>query len=287
MQPKDQILDVYGSFAQESGGWIAIGDLIQLLAVLDVDALSVRSAASRMKRRGLLVADKREGVAGYGISSQAGEILHDGRARIFGGEAELSKSEVGQTVAGGVLAGRAGAEANQSGWIVVLFSVPETERQKRYLIRSRLERLGFGQGPASSWFAPAGVLAETERMLVRQGLSEYVTIWRGELAGFASIADLVASSWDLGEIGDRYRGYLRIYEPLEQEWTRSNGQDSEAFAVYIRQNALWRELPYLDPGLPPSVTPPHWPGREARTLFGRFENLLRPQAARFFHSIAG
>ncbi len=268
MQPKDQILDVYGSFTQEIGGWIAIGDLIQLLAVLDVDAQSVRSAASRMKRRGLLVADKRDGVAGYGLSSQAGEILHHGRARIFGGEAETGR-------------------ADQSDWIVVLFSVPETQRQKRYLIRSRLERLGFGQGPASSWFAPAGVLAETERMLVRQGLSEYVTIWRGELVGFAPIGDLVASSWDLDGIGDRYREYLRTYEPLEQEWIRSKGQDSEAFAVYIRQNALWRELPYLDPGLPPSVTPPHWPGLEARALFGRFENLLRPQAARFFHSIAG
>ena len=273
MQPKDRILDVYGSFAQEGGGWLAIGDLIQLLAVLDVDAQSVRSAASRMKRRGLLVAEKRDGVAGYALSSRADEILHDGRTRIFGMAESTTESVV--------------ANEAESGWIIVLFSVPEAERQKRYLIRSRLERLGFGQGPASSWLAPAGILAETERMLMRQGLIEYVTIWRGELMGFSSIQDLAASSWELGEIQARYDVYLETYEPLEQRWLESPGQDGEAFGVYIQQNAVWRELPYLDPGLPASVTPADWPGIEARALFARFEKLLRPQAARFFHSIAG
>ncbi len=273
MQPKDRILDVYGSFAQEGGGWLAIGDLIQLLAVLDVDAQSARSAASRMKRSGLLVAEKRDGVAGYALSQRADEILRDGRTRIFG---------MAESVDEGIADEEAG-----SGWVVVLFSVPEAERQKRYLIRSRLERLGFGQGPASSWFAPAAVLAETERMLMRQGLSEYVTIWRGDLMGFSSIKELVASSWDLDEIQARYDDYLGTYERLEQQWLEAPGQDSEAFGVYIQQNAVWRELPYLDPGLPASVTPVDWPGAEARSLFARFEKLLRSQAARFFHSIAG
>ena len=273
MQPKDRILDVYGSFAQEGGGWLAIGDLIQLLAVLGVDAQSVRSAASRMKRRGLLDAEKRDGVAGYALSVRADEILRDGRTRIFGSDKSTAESVVDE-------------EAG-SGWIVVLFSVPEAERQKRYLIRSRLEQLGFGQGPASSWLAPAGVLPETERMLLRQGLSEYVSIWRGELMGFSSIQDLVASAWNLDDIRARYDDYLGTYRPLEQQWLATAGQDSGAFGVYIQQNAVWRELPYLDPGLPASVTPVGWPGSDARALFVRFEKLLRPQAARFFHSIAG
>lgn len=275
MQPKDRILDVYGSFAQERGGWLAIGDLIQLVAVLDVDAQSVRSAASRMKRSGLLVADKRDGVAGYALSSGADEILADGRTRIFG---------LGGPAAGQQEEDQSGAE---SGWIVVLFSVPETERQKRYLIRSRLERLGFGQGPASSWLAPAGILAETERMLVREGLADYVTTWRGELMGFASIGDLAASSWDLEKIQSRYDDYLCSYGPLERQWLETPGQDSEAFGTYIQQNAVWRELSYLDPGLPASVTPADWPGSEARALFARFEDVLRPQATLFFRSIAG
>lgn len=263
MQPKDRILDVYGSFGREIGGWLAISDLIKLLSHVDVDAQAVRSAASRMKRKGLLVSEKKQGSAGYALSATATEILEDGSERIY----------------------RKVGSGSESPWVIALFSVPETERRKRYLIRSRLERLGFGQGPATSWFAPVGVLPETERMLARTGLNQYVTIWQGEYAGFADFDELVASSWDLDGIRSRYDEYLATFRPLAETWSDENQGDAEAFAVYMQQIALWRALPYLDPGLPTSVMPQDWPGEEARALFVRFEQALRPQAMRFFISV--
>lgn len=265
MQPKDRILDVYGSFGREIGGWLAISDLIELLALVDVDQQAVRSAASRMKRKGLLVSEKRDNQAGYGLSPKANEILEDGNGRIF--------RKVGTD--------------SDTAWVVALFSVPETERRKRYLIRSRLERLGFGLGPAGSWFAPASVLAETERMLRRTDLVEYVTIWQGDYAGFSDFKGLVAESWDLDEIRSRYDDYLSVFGPLAQSWGEEPRDDTAAFAAYMKQIALWRVLPYLDPGLPTSVMPPDWPGDQARHLFVEFEQVLRPQAMRFFISVIG
>ncbi len=278
MQPKDRILDVYGSFAREIGGWLAIGVLIKLLATVEVDAQAVRSAASRMKRNGLLVSEKRDGLAGYALSSSATEILRDGSTRIFGpdtGPALRALSKPGQETDA------------KTDWVIVLFSVPEIERRKRYLIRSRLERLGFGQGPATSWFAPVEVLAETERMLARTGLSDYVTIWQGQHIGFTNLESLVASSWNLEMIRARYDQYLVTFEPLARAWGECEREDGEAFAAYIRQNSVWRELPYLDPGLPASVVPKDWPGQQARALFVEFERELRPAAKRYFDSIVG
>lgn len=265
MQPKDRILDVYGSFGREIGGWLAIGDLIKLLANVDLDAQAVRSAASRMKRKGLLMAEKRDGCAGYVLSTSATEILEDGAERIYRGV-------------------RAGSDAP---WVVALFSVPEAERRKRYLIRSRLERLGFGQGPATSWVAPASVLPETERMLHRTGLSQYVTIWQGDYVGFADFAQLVADSWDLEEIRTRYEEYLATFKPVAETWGSESREDQEAFTLYLDQMALWRVLPYLDPGLPSSVMPDSWPGATARELFVQFEGELRPQAMQYFRSVVG
>lgn len=260
MQPKDRILDVYGSFGRTSGGWIAIGDLIKLLECVDLDAQAVRSAASRMKRKGLLLAQKRDGVAGYALSESATEILADGHERIF----------------------RSVEPTQDQPWVVALFSVPEAERRKRYLIRSRLERLGFGQGPASSWFAPAAVLPETLRMLERTGLGVYVTIWQGGYVGSADFDQLVARSWDLAAIRGSYDEYLTRFRPVADAWGEQELDDSGAFALYVRQIAHWRTLPYLDPGLPPHVLPLDWPGAEARALFLQLEGLLQAQAGRFF-----
>lgn len=263
MQPKDYILDVYGAFARNVGGWVAIGDLISLLGHLDIEEQAVRSSASRMKRNNLLEAERVNGVAGYSLTAEAQEILLDGDRRIF---RQL--------------------DGEMTSWIIALFSVPESERQDRYLVRSRLARLGFGQGPASSWFAPAGILSDTERMLQRSGLDAYVTLWRGEYIGFADTRELVADAWDLDLIRDRYVDYLDAFKQVEKKWNRRTFDDRAAFVDYIRNLTTWRPLPYLDPGLPPEVTSKNWPGPEARELFLRIETLLRPQANRFFISVA-
>ena len=265
MQPKDFILDVYGAFARNIGGWVAIGDLISLLSYLEIEEQAVRSSASRMKRNDLLMAERIDGAAGYSLTKTAQEILQDGDRRIF----------------------RDIEDDFASSWIVALFSVPESERQDRYLVRSRLARLGFGQGPASSWFAPAAIQTDTERMLRRTGLDAYVTLWRGDYIGFGNIRDLVEQAWDLEEIQERYQEYLDAFEPIEKKWASDTFDDRTAFVDYVRNLTVWRPLPYLDPGLSSAVTSDAWPGTDARRLFLRLEALLRPQANRFFLSVAG
>ncbi len=263
MQPKDYILDVYGAFARNVGGWVAIGDLITLLSHLDVEEQAVRSSASRMKRNNLLEPERLNGFAGYSLTAEAREILLDGDRRIF-----------------------RQVDGDSASWIIALFSVPESERQDRYLVRSRLARLGFGQGPASSWFAPASILSDTERMLKRTGLDIYVSLWKGEYIGLGGTRELVASAWDLDRIRDKYIDYLNAFKHVETKWARQTFDDRTAFIDYINNLTTWRPLPYLDPGLPPDVTAKDWPGPEARELFLRIETLLRPHANRFFISVA-
>ncbi len=53
-RPKSLILDIYGRYSAQFRGWIAVSDLIELMGLLDVDEQAVRSAVSRMTRRGLL-----------------------------------------------------------------------------------------------------------------------------------------------------------------------------------------------------------------------------------------
>ena len=77
-RPRELILTFYGLYREVIRGWISIAHLIRLMAEVDVDAPAVRSAVSRLKRRGLIEARVRSpGAAGYSLS--AGRAAPAGR----------------------------------------------------------------------------------------------------------------------------------------------------------------------------------------------------------------
>ncbi|MXW95104.1 MAG: PaaX family transcriptional regulator [Acidimicrobiaceae bacterium] len=263
--PKDRILDTYGLFARDYGGWIAVSGLIALMRELGLDAQSVRSAASRMKRSGLLVSERVDGKAGYALSAHGNEILEAGDQRIFAG----------------------GARLHDASWLVVLFSIPESEREKRYFIRSRLARLGFAPGPATSWIAPAALLEEARTMLERSGLAGYVTFFEGELRAEGSDSHIASSAWNLDGINKLYEEYLAVHRPIADAWGAAPDSDRDAFVHHMNNVSSWRPLPYADPGLPRSATPPGWLADEARAVFMKLNRQLRPGAHRFYLATVG
>ncbi|HET8640398.1 MAG TPA: PaaX family transcriptional regulator C-terminal domain-containing protein [Pseudonocardiaceae bacterium] len=237
--PRPLIVSIYGLYARDGGGWLSVSLVIRLLAELGVDEPAVRSAISRLKRRGLLVASRRDGVAGYALSDEAREILAEGDAHIFDPQ----------------------PAALADGWLLVIFSVPETERAKRHTLRSRLSALGFGAAAPGVWVAPAHRHDLTVITLRRLGLESYVDLFRADYLAFTDIARAVEEWWDLGAIHKSYVEFIARWEGLG--WRGS----AEAFADWVRLLTDWRRLPYLDPGLPPELLPADWPGVPAAELF--------------------
>jgi phenylacetic acid degradation operon negative regulatory protein len=250
---------VYGLYARDTGGWMSVASLISLLADLGVDEPAVRSSISRLKRREILHARRRGGAAGYELSAAAVAILREGDHRIFRRErATLS-----------------------DGWLLAVFSVPETERHKRHLLRSQLTRLGFGTAAPGVWVAPAHLEEATWEMLGRLGLRQYADLFRADhLPGGDKLAAKVRRWWDLDQIELLYREFLRDYEPVAERWNRSRAaaRPREAFADYVRVLTGWRRLPYLDPGLPAELLPPDWIGIKAAGVFFALQSKLASPA---------
>ena len=88
--------------------------------------------------------------------------------------------------------GRRRAEESD-GWLLVVFSVPESERDKRHQLRSQLTRLGFGTVAPGVWVAPGHLADEAAEVLARRGLAGYVDLFRG-----ASTSAPSASRWPAG-----------------------------------------------------------------------------------------
>ena len=244
-QPRQLIVTVYGLYARAEGGWLSVAALISLLSELGVDEAAVRSSISRLKRRGLLRAGRRGGAAGHELSDEALAILAEGDQRIFGRQrARLA-----------------------DGWLLAVFSVPESERRQRHVLRSQLARLGFGTAAPGVWIAPAQLHQATADMLARRGLDRYADLFRADHLAFGDLAGKVRQWWDLGLLERLYRGFIDTHGALERRWRPAAPAGREAFAGYVRALTDWRLLPYLDPGLPAELLPPDWIGIHAAGLF--------------------
>lgn len=259
LQPRALIVSVYGLYARQSAGWLAVQTLIRLMDGVGVDEPAVRSAISRLKRSGVLVARSRRGVAGYELSRQGRSILAEGDQRIFG---------------------RTRAEPDE-GWVLVVFSVPEAERRQRHQLRSRLSWLGFGTVSAGVWVAPAHLADETAQMLQRHGLTGYVDLFAAQHVGPGDVRAEVAGWWDLDELARLYTEFVTAHTPVLRRWQRRRTTaDDEAFADYLTALTAWRRLPFLDPGLPLEVLPARWPGLRAAALFDALQERLATPARR-------
>ena len=254
--PRQLILSLYGLYARAEGAWLSVSSLIALMAELGVDGAAVRSSVSRLKRRGVLEAVKRDGRAGYALSEEALEVLREGDVRIW------SRPRA----------------TPEDGWLVVVFSVPETEREKRHALRSTLSRLGFGTAAPGVWVAPGTAYDETARALQRQGLASYTEFFRGSWLGSGDVACRMREWWALDQQELLYDEFRAAWEP---SLSSRRPAPREAFATYVPMLTSWRRLPYLDPGLPLEHLPSDWAGIRAGEVFAQLDARLRERAAEF------
>ena len=185
LPPRALIVTLYGLYARESGGWLSVATLVKLLAQVGVDEPAVRSAISRLKRRGVIAPERVDGSAGYTIGEHTRRMLDLGDRRIFDRkQASLS-----------------------DGWLLAVFSVPEAERDQRHLLRSRLAWLGFGTVSAGTWIAPQHLEDEAREAL--DGFGPYVELFRADHLGFGVLPEKIASWWDLTELSQQYSDFDR------------------------------------------------------------------------------
>jgi phenylacetic acid degradation operon negative regulatory protein len=262
-QPRALIVTLYGLYAREAGGWLGVGSLVRLMAEVGIEEPAVRSSISRLKRRGILEPERVEGVAGYALSPDARRILDEGDRRIF------------HRVRGRL----------DEGWVLAVFSVPESQRERRHALRSRLSWLGFGTVSSGVWIAPAHLEAETREVLERYGLAAYVDLFRAEYVAVGDPTQQIAGWWDLGRLAGLYAEFVATHAPVLARWRRRRSVDNAAaFADYVSALTAWRRLPYLDPGLPPEVLPRNWPGVRAADVFFELRTRLADPAHR--HALA-
>jgi len=253
------IVTIYGLYAREEGDALPVAALVRLMGELGVEAAGVRSSVSRLKRRGVLESRRAGGVATYAISAGSVQMFAEGDTRIF-----------------------APARASiDDKWLLVVFSIPETLRAKRHVLRTELTRLGFGSVTSGVWIAPVKVWEQARQQLERNGLASFVDAFSADHLSPGELAAKVADWWDLRALDAMYADFVDKHSGLLRRWEPSQppaGSAKDAFTDYVTMVTEWRRLPYLDPGLPLDLLPAGWNGVRAEQLFADLNRVLGPPA---------
>lgn len=236
--PGSLIVSFAGSYLRQVGGEIAVADLIRCLAGVGVGDAATRQALSRLKARGFLTPIRVGGRAGYRLTDAGLADLRSGDRRIF----------------------HRPVAREADGWVLAVFSVPETERAQRHRLRSELSWLGFGTVASGVWAAPRPLAEPTRATLTAAGLDQYVTWFE---ARHLSPVD-VGRWWDLPALRAAYDGFLGAHRA---DLAATGLTDEAAFATHLRVIDAWRVFPRIDPGLPASLLPADWPAAEAWKTF--------------------
>jgi phenylacetic acid degradation operon negative regulatory protein len=258
---QELVVTLYGLYGRAAGGSLRVSALVAMLEDLGIDEQSARSTVSRLKSKGVLLSRKEDGVARYALSGAVQDLFREDDQRIFAPE----RSKPGDP------------------WSLIVFSVPESERKRRYELRAELTSLGFGFVAAGVAIAPFSGLEQALERLQDRGLDGYIEYFSVDLPRREDIRDKVAQWWDLDSLDDQYSDFLDRYSDLVGDWeqrrTFSESDRGLAFRTYVPMLTLWRKFPYRDPNLPLEYLPPEWKAPRAKRVFLTLHRILKAPAA--------
>jgi phenylacetic acid degradation operon negative regulatory protein len=223
------------------------------LVSLGIEEAAVRQALWRMEKSGVL------------------EVRRRGRTKLYAGSpATLAVIEAGTEKMLGPLEGQW-----DGAWTLVHFQFDAEDRNARDLVRDVLQVEGFARLGPGLYVHPRDRAARVTRAVGEMGLARHLNAFRGRRSAPENDPRFARRLWDLAGICERYRRFVRRYEPLSKvdsaAWHRE-----EAFAVRFALVFDYLEVAWDDPELPAELLPDGWPGAKAKRLVRRIYQTLLP-----------
>ena len=255
------LLTVLGEFVLPTGRPVWTSALLHVLGGLAVEEKSARQAIARTAADGWIAAEREGRRVRWVLAPPGKKLLHEGARRIYGED---------------------GSGAGWDGrWLVVLASVPETQRKRRHQLQTRLAWAGLGNPGPGLWVSPHPArAAEVARIIADLELGDAAYSFVGPYGGIGSEAELVRRAWDLDDVAAEYRTFLDDFAH------RDPAAGDDTLFSQIRLVHAWRRFPFLDPQLPDSLLPARWIGHRARDVFDAKHAAWEPAARRHWVAIS-
>lgn len=222
--------------------WLPVPSWVRCLTALGLPAPTARTALHRMTRGEFLQRTVHEGQPGYAMSPEWLSWMDRATAPT--------------------------PPEDAYDWLVVTFSVPESERATRHRLRALLTRHGFGCLSSGVWLGSAASAPSVQQVLQDVGLDGYVVMFAATHLGDSEA--VAAKVWDVAGLRVEY-DQLRVAAErlLDEPFPRP----VDAFVQLVGIANRRRLLEERHPRFPAGALPAGWPALEAETLVA--EAVLR------------
>ncbi len=154
---------------------------------------------------------------------------------------------------------------------LVLFDVPEEQRQIRDAIRNYIKKLGAGQWQRSVWVIWRPLPKGFWDKLSANGWARYVYVVETvSIAGVSSAVQFASKVWNLEDLNKRYSAIL---EDWQEGYTKYQDDAEELSVLANKLTAHYLDAASEDPFLPPQLLFSDWHGEEARRLIASLEKV--------------
>jgi len=250
-------MTMLGEFVLPSGGSVWTTTMVYGLLALDVSERNARQAIARSGEQGIIRVERRGRLARWHLTEQGTTLLTMGAQRIYGLGAKNDSWD--------------------RRWLVVICSVPETQRSTRHQFRNQMRFEGFG------FIAPGIAVSPhldredaSNRILRSLGLDTDAITFTATKGSLTLDADVLASTWELDTLATAYQAFI------DESDRRAPQTELEALTATVQMVDSWRKFPFVDPELPTQLLPDDWVGGRAQDTFNERRNDWSENAMTWF-----
>lgn len=240
------IITTYGDVIHPRGGAVWLGSLMKLLSPMGVSERLVRTSVYRLVQEGWLQAEKVGRCSYYSVTGAGLRRFQQAFEHVY----TLTTDDW------------------NGSWCLVFLNQLEPETRSR--VRDELKWLSFGSMASGVMEHPRFDRNELLPLLQEWDALEDTIVMQTqpmEQRNSRALRRQVRESWNLDELGFRYKRFLEKFRPLWRELSNNDNLSREECATArILLIHEYRKILLRDPLLPDELLPGDWEGRSAKQL---------------------
>lgn len=216
--------------------------ILEALGADGVEEKAARQALTRTAADGWIASERIGRRVRWTLTDEGRQLLTEGAERIY---------SFGRTT-----------PAWDGRWLMLLVTVPETRRDLRHRLRTRLTWAGFGSPDPGIWINPDPAREQEAREVLHDlDLADGAMSFTAAHGTIGSHPAMVARAWDLTTLEAEYEEFVTTFVAASPD------TDALALRAQTRLVHEWRRFPFLDPRLPRELLPSDWTGTKAVEVF--------------------
>jgi len=163
-------------------------------------------------------------------------------------------------------------------WTMLIFEIPESQKNKRDKLRYRLKKHNFGMIQNSVWISPREVPRSVNLFVADKDILSMIQSLKFSVSKEDSY-ELISRAWQINKLNQEYREYVeeakeRFNLVKEYKWNSKDIKNRTLKMLSEDFKARYHELVRKDPKLPKTILPSNWQGFRAHHIYKQLFKYL-------------